>query len=224
MSGFGRQIRLIIFAILYGLLFIQEPSLGQERRPRLDIELFNYHEALTGEERGIEHIIDVKIKIMVEELKNRGSEFGYLDSLSVVRRTDDVPNNIGDLHQYWQGTQALEILSGIVDTDAGTVISNIYIGDLQGSLKSEMINIQMEIAPDEFRSFRDMHSLLTLYALAVDARARHGNTRELISTFLSEAWSIVQDLLQRPMDLKKNGDQINMIQEAIQRDMQELRD
>jgi hypothetical protein len=85
------------------------------------------------------------------------------------------------------------------------VRSEIFLGDLKGYLKQDSITLDLAIVDDEFDTTRDSHTIITLYALGMDALARGRPNNEVVF-FLSEANARLPDLTENMLgiaDLKK---------------------
>jgi hypothetical protein len=118
--------------------------------------------------------------------------------LTVVSKKERLPNP-GNLEMYWKGSKALEILSGgITEVPSGGITekrltNNVYLGDLRGSLKTATLSFMIDIKPEEYRRYRDVHSALVLYALAMDAKASSA-LKGAATQYLAEAESFVKSI------------------------------
>ena len=70
--------------------------------------------------------------------------------------------------------------------------SKIYLGNLKGHLNDATITVDLPIKDEEFDTTRDTHSVVTLYALAMDARQMNRPENE-INALLAEALSRFPD-------------------------------
>ena len=116
-----------------------------------------------------------------------------LSALKGVPEPRDYPSGDG-LVQFWNNPPVLEVLGGTLYAKATptTMESLVYLGDLQGSLKSKAITISFEVKPKDYDSFRAVHCALALYALAMDAKARHAS-KNVINDLLAEARGLLPE-------------------------------
>lgn len=163
---------------------------------RVFVELFPYASVGTANPTAVSTLLKDRFRRLAEQTSSAHPELARLDKVSVVDKTDPLPVSNEALANYWRGSPTtLQILSGSISSgNPGVLTSNIYLGDLQGSLTTRTINVQLLLTPKELRSFRDMHGALMLYALAMDAKAKQG-ARGVISQYLAEAESLLKDVI-----------------------------
>jgi hypothetical protein len=207
---------IIIFAICMMLCLTDRHAYADEA-PRVQIQMFKYSSVEKAEQHAeiFKHVLQTKIYNMVEDLQSRGRYFDYLNSLRIVPQEKNLLFSPAELSNFWKESHALEILSGLVHLkgDTVTVYSQVYLGDLNGSLRKKHIDLEMSIAPGNFRFNNDSHSLITLYALAMDAKRRNLPS-DVVASYLSKAHEIAQDLQTAlPGDLK----------DAVEKALEELK-
>lgn len=119
-----------------------------------------------------------------------------LTSLEEPRSTDlDLEQKLS----LWRQLHSLGLLTGTLTQSplpAGSpyeVRTQIFIGDLDGSVQGRSFPLVMRLRPEEFGETGDVHALAVLYALALDAR-RLGGPNQVITAYLSRAYSISQSI------------------------------
>lgn len=162
---------------------------------RVFVELFPYASFGTANPTTVNKLLKDRLRRLAEQTSSAHPELARVDKVSVVDKTDPLPVSNEALAKYWRGSSStLQILSGTISSGNPDVLtSNVYLGDLQGSLKTRTVNVQLLLTPQELRSFRDMHGALMLYALAMDAKAKQG-PRGVVSQYLAEAESLLKDV------------------------------
>lgn len=178
------------------------PHIAPDNQPRLIIPLFKYAGTEVGEAQNqfsqFKGIIVRKLTTLIDELQ----DYAYLSKLDIHlpggSPISDTLTNPEKRHVYWRDTNALELLRGTLwQGNPYFVDSEIYIGDLRGNFPRREVHTRLLIAPENVPSTNDTHSLVTYYALAMDAR-RLQCEPALVRHFLSRAYSILQDLKGRP--------------------------
>jgi hypothetical protein len=150
---------------------------------------------------------------------NNTAEAEYLARLSIRTFNDEAPLSLEDIRTCWEKAQALEIMHGIIvqRTDGYWVISRIYIGDLGGVyLDAKALKVELRISEREFGSIIDSHSLVTLFALAMDAK-RCKLPPYYVLSLLAKAKDIYADILRRTGDSKPVDPDMFKTHEAILR-------
>lgn len=193
------------FLFLSADFFIHYSALA-EKAPRLTISIFKYSGIRTerheNEFDAFKEIIVAKILKLNQEFETKGNNFGYVSHLSPCFVSDLASDEhlpfIGsqkDLYDHWYSSGALEVLLGrIRSTVSGfSVRSEVFLGDLKGNLGNPSVTLDLAIVDEQFDTTRDSHTLVTLYALAMDAQER-GRPRNEVLTFLSEAYGRLPDL------------------------------
>lgn len=198
----------------------------KEIKPRLFVSIFKYSKVHSDQEENkfkeFIEIISAKILKLAEELKIKGEKFNYLGQLKTSMVLDEktgkhkiFEGSMQELDEHWKKSWALEVLNGRLRNQDNiiSVRSNIFLGELQGDLAEPIIILDLPISDDEFDSTRDSHSLVTLYAMAMDAKKRGRPPYEIIS-ILSEANAIAEDF-------KKEKPGIEKLQSAIKKSLEE---
>jgi hypothetical protein len=135
-----------------------------------------------------------------EELSQLGVGADYLEQLQVVRAgRDTLAGNPALVRKYWSDSHALQLMSGIVDASDGQfeVRSRLFIGDLRGSLPTSSLLVGMPITASQFGNVMDSHSIVTFYALAIDAERRRCDRAVTIA--------LLNALDEKVADLKRRG-------------------
>jgi hypothetical protein len=172
------------------LMHLLSTALGE----RTSIEIFSYASFNNSDQTAaVENLLRQKLEHLVEETISAHPELNGLSKLTIVSKNTQLPDP-GNLATYWKSTHVLEILSGAITGSPPVVTSNVYLGDLRGSLAKSTLSVQIEINPKEYRSYRDMHSALTLYALAMDAKTRSPQQHGVVSQYLAEAESLLKSI------------------------------
>ena len=193
--------------------------------PRVKISIYKYkgihngaHEAAFDQ---FTEIIHDKIINLAQTLAAQGDEYKYLLDLKPVPVTDIVGTHLefsgalAELEKYHTTSKALEVFSGRLrgDNSSFSVRSRVYLGSLGEALEHNSISLDLQIDDSEYDRTTDSHSLITLYALAMDAR-RLGYPRELIYALLGEA---VLRMPEVPDDLKGVPEVKAAINQAIEK-------
>jgi hypothetical protein len=93
-----------------------------------------------------------------------------------VRKLGDPTGSFEDMVDIWRKVNSvLEIISGTLSTkkDSTKMDSDVYLGDLKDSLKSETLTIHTEMTGSNLGPLQDLHCALALYALAMDLKHRY---------------------------------------------------
>ncbi len=131
----------------------------------------------------------------------RGTAFDYVTNLRVSNEGPPLAS-FAELRTFWNQNHALQLVRGNVDSGSTpiTVHSVVFLGELAPSPQHMGLRLSMKVTPSEFGSTRDTYSLVILYALARDAQ-RMGKPGSVVSAFLAEAFSILQDLENPPAEV-----------------------
>src|SRR5215471_398857 len=96
----------------------------------------------------------------------------YLERLTVSSYVAVSRPTYEDIRSRWTSDAALEVIDPFIQGGAGDVASQIFLGEL-GSVGSflglELVAVQLHLSPAEYMTIKDSHSLVTLFALAMDA-------------------------------------------------------
>lgn len=172
--------------------------------PRAKVYLFEYGGAESAEARDRHSQFQAamldKAERWGEELSRLGVGADYLEQLQVIKAGKDTlagkPALVG---RYWRDSHALQLMSGMVDGTAGqySVRSRLYLGELRGALESSSLIVGMPIAPNQFGNVMDSHSIVTFYALALDAERRRCDRAVAIA--------LLNSLNEKVSDLERRG-------------------
>lgn len=195
------------------------PGITATVQPRLSIPLFRYAGTEDGEAKShfsrFQAVIAVKLIALAGEflqpdvaetdLSRRkvafNSRLEYLSHLALyVPEDGPIPDSLNTLAKrdiYWRRQNALALLRGeLWPGQPHFVDSRVFIGDLRGRFPASEIHVRMPIQPELVPSTNDSHSLVTYYALAMDARQLKCDPA-IVRSLLSRAWSVLQDLKRR---------------------------
>ncbi len=168
--------------------------------PRLTIELFDYSGAGASAERRDSFqqfctIIRNKINMLIESLAAGNKSFAYLADLRVARVTRELAGSPNETLAQWRDSYALALFSGLFFNrdQALYVRSQPFLGELAPKFPSSRIQLDLRIDENEFSQTVDSHSLVVLYALAMDAQ-RLGYPKDVVFALLGEAVSIARGL------------------------------
>jgi hypothetical protein len=172
----------------------------QNRAPRLTIEVFDYSGVGTSPERQESFqrfctIVRNKINMLVETLVAGNKACNYLVDLRLARVTRELTGSPSETLAVWQDSYALALFSGLFFNREQSLFvrSQPFLGELSSSLPSSRLQLDLRIDENEFSQTVDSHSLVVLYALAMDAR-RLGYSRDVVFALLAEAVSIARGL------------------------------
>lgn len=92
----------------------------------------------------------------------------------------------------------LSLWQGLIDISAQPpqAVSNIYLGPFKGPLNAPMVTLPLPIRPADMANTLDTHSMVTLYALAMNARASKCPAN-VSKTYLDMALAIYKDLIKQ---------------------------
>lgn len=176
--------------------------------PRRTIVLFDYSGAEQGEAKNqyslFKGALRDKMTVWLEELADLRSGAPFLDDIRLhPQGSASLPDTLAgprDVEEYWRRNRALELLRGGVLPGDGSfsVQSRIYLGDLRGGLGSPSVAVSLPIAGSEFANASDSHSLVTYYALAMEAK-RLGCPSGVVVGLLGRAREKAADLVRRNM-------------------------
>lgn len=175
---------------------------GQEK---YSVTLFKYH----GSEQGdlsvafnqFQGILQDKLVALAQEIKASNSNCNYLNKLHLCFINQHPPSGYNSILQYWNknGKFIIEILTGTIFLKEGEVVvgSRAYFNDAPAHNETlsdlRTVNFDLRVSPDEFGTTRDIHSLITLYALAIDAK-RMKLPNNIVAEYLSRAFALSKDL------------------------------
>lgn len=155
-------------------------------------------------------VLSTKLSALADEAKGAASASGtrpsdFPSGLGLyVPKNQPLDDTLGDSAQrklYWEKSNALELLRGRIwlgsQGTPHTVQSDIYIGDLRGAFPRPEVTVRLAVEPDEASTTNDSHSVVTYFALGMEAR-RLGCDQAITRAFLARARSILLDIRRRP--------------------------
>ena len=217
----------------------QCPGISASVQPRLSIPLFRYAGSEDGEAKNpfsrFQAVVTVKLATLIGEVQQGISAehktggagpnafaLSYLDDLGLYQPKEgpipDTLNTIPKRETYWQKQNALQLLRGeLWPGQPYFVDSHIFIGDLRGGFPAPEVNVRLLVQPEMVPTTNDGHSLVTYYALAMDAR-RLKCDPAIVRGLLSRAWSVLQDLRHRPGGLSGDLEKLEpLVRSELQR-------
>lgn len=201
---------LFVASVLFWLL-----SSEASAEPRVKIVLFKYLGALEGHAnvkfdafRGIlkQKLLNLKKEVSQASVDEQveGLDLGYLDKVYIRFRDKDTFRNLEDIDK-WMKSQptVLSLLRGSIISDDNTtytVYSHFYLGELKEHYPRDVITVRLPVKGTEFANTKDSHTLVILYALAMDAK-RVGYGKNHIALFLKAAKDKIADIKRRAGNL-----------------------
>ena len=166
---------------------------ANDRSERLRVSLFKYDPCDQYFDQFVA-VIRSKISDLSGRFVFKGGQYRYIARLYLAREEKPFNMNLEEENRYWEDTRSLQILEGMCTIQGKDVyvLSQVFLGSLHGSLKSP-IRVEFKIDPEEFGDTKDIHSVLILYSLAQEARAR-GQSKDVIISYLSEALGILAQI------------------------------
>ena len=147
-------------------------------------------------------IYEEKISLLKDELSIFSDDLSYLSELRMFpplasKALEDAFSMESDLKEYWKSSDALQLLRGSVFQKEATtyVRSQIYLGISSDSLNISSVVVRLPVIDEEFPNTSDTHSIVTYYALAMDAE-RLGKVSTVVR-LLSKALEKLRDLERR---------------------------
>lgn len=201
-----RHLFILIFSLL---LILYQGKISADSTPRTIISLYHYDGVEDDSKRNkfgqYKGIIKRRITRIAEQLGNRGKEYEYLRKLS-THETNQKAGSVDNRALIWESTNTLQLLSGVVfdHNDSITVMTEVYLGLLSKHLNHTLVEIELNVSPDEYRKTRDIYSALTLYSILMDAVDKQ--PPHVVSYFLSETNNHIKDLDQQaPLTMELNN-------------------
>jgi hypothetical protein len=118
------------------------------------------------------------------------------DRLELRIISTGAPTNLDD---YWRQSDSLVVMVGSLFQagDLASVEVRAFLGDLKDGLATPSLPLSFQVRTNEFRTTKDTYSLLTTFALAMDAERLHEPTSTVIR-YLSYAEDLALDLVKGP--------------------------
>ena len=221
---------LVILLTHVGLAAIPHSSIAQPTTagatPRVEIALFRYRGAADGQDSGqkfdvfrglVEQKIDNLRNQVLPDRESEGTDLAYIADVHLKFRGEDTFERSRDVVQWLENEgKVLNAMRGVINSDDGTnfyVFSRFYLTDPSDYLTLDVVSVDLPVKSSEFANTRDTHTLVILYALAMDAR-RTGHSPAQIAMFLSAASNVIADLDRRSGPL--TGD-LAQIKAAVER-------
>lgn len=214
--------------LLAGMFFTGCLVFPASAQPRDEIALFQYDGVIPdhstaakfGVFRGI--LKDKLLNIRREVSQDADLDFGYLDRIHIRFMNEDLFSGQDNIKK-WMKSQAtvLGIFRGTILSDDNVtyvVRSNFHLGDLKNHYPDDVIKIQLPVKSSEFGNTKDSHTLVILYALAMDAK-RLGYHKHHIAVLLKSANDTLADIMRR--DASLSGD-LALLQHAISSATQDI--
>ena len=196
--------------------------------PKSEVVIFQYAGVVEGsvssEKFGsFRGILEDKISSLKREvLQGNTQGFDYLEDVRVNFRKQDNFTTIEGVNQWMKNeASVLCLLRGTIISDDNVtymVKSNIHLGELKGKYRHDVLRITLPINSKEFGNTRDSHSVVILYALAMDAK-RLGYDKSHIARFLNAANNKLADIKRRG---GLTSDDLADLETAIRADSSEL--
>jgi hypothetical protein len=198
---------------------------------RTEIHMFRY--AGTNDQPAMGAFLDFR-DIISQKLLLLAREVTEFDTATNRLRITQVRDQAGDwtafsadlsmLEGYWRDHGPLGVLLGRIRqrSDGFAVGSSMYLGPLQGDLPQAFVDIDLPIADEQFDTTRDSHSVVTLYALAIETLRDPASAgidcrrRDVGTHLLNEAFMRAQDVTR---DLPNLG----FVQDAIAKTLERVR-
>lgn len=141
-----------------------------------------------------EKAILTNIIALPDKFSWKGKQYLYVKRLALVSQRKSLESQ-SDAEQYWRHEHVLQLIHGMClrSDDGGVrIFSQVFLGDLHGPL-SPTVRLKFKFDPEEFSDTKDIHSVLILYSLAQEAKAR-GLGKEVSISYLSEANEIAAQI------------------------------
>jgi len=209
-----------IFSIILLLCLLSSDAFAEHK---LTIALFKYEGAVQGQEadvkfggfRGIlkNKLLNLKKEVLQKwsEQQEDGGGLEYLDGIHIEFRDSDSFSKEEDIHKWMNNeSDVLTLLRGSIISDDNVtyvVYSNFYLGNLKTYLPNDVITVSLQVKSTEFGNTRDTHTLVFLYALAMDAK-RLGYGRDVVALFLKAANNRIADVKRREGHLSGDLEQL----------------
>jgi hypothetical protein len=202
----ARLARNVACLVLAGA-FLATSALAQNSQPLLQIYMWRYSGSdqtpqLKALMETFRSIIQDKVDTLRSAVMSDPGGVAYLGELKINFAHQD--EALSDAQAAWVADNALMILSGIVNPPAAggpqdAVTTSVYIGDLGrpplSPLDRAKFTVPLVVSAGEMGRIQDTHSLLTLYALTLDA-VRTEQPNATIARLLAEAKNIAVNLRQ----------------------------
>ncbi len=184
-----------------------------------EIAFYRYRNDPSGDTRGF---LCSRIQNELLDIASRYSSLKTLERYAMRKIDDPYPPEVNGIHRVWQESNYLALFSGDVITSPGSptfIVSDIYLGSYRTDHADRPIKCELPYVRDEAINLHDSHILVTLYALAMDAKTTK-LPREAVLALLAEAQTISNDLRRRQA---MQGD-VAMIASAVDKEFASLKE
>jgi hypothetical protein len=178
---------------------------------RLELRVFKYDGVTAATEASFSLFVGIlseKLANLPYEAGGSGPGMDYLRKLTLkptdASKIEPPPSSrIDDLRTIWEFQNShLLLLRGILYPDPAVpngyqVTSSIYWGDLRPPDLRETVQAKLPITPEGFADARDSHSMVTLFALAMDAKRRECHSSVVLH--------LLEKALEKAHDLERGG-------------------
>jgi hypothetical protein len=208
-------------------IIIPSPVNAEEENQLINVPMYRYA-GITTQGSDVFAVFQEIFADKLRVLRGRFEGFAegnYLERLSVSTVTTMNPPSVDEIKRRWISDSALEVMHGLIitRTDGYWVISRIYIGQLStGYLNSEDLKVELRLSEDEYASIIDSHSLVTIFALAMDAKRLRLSSYYVLD-LLAAGDDVYADLLRRVRPGIPIQPDLVKIHDAIRQAIQDLR-
>lgn len=190
--GFNGK-RVVAAGMALGTLFSVVEGTSAQDKPRTTINVVKYG----GEDKEYNQFLTILKQRAMKLVETYGQKEGY-DYLRdlYIERTGS-PN---DFEAFWRDNNSLQVLNSSTKrvNNRLAVSSDIYLFALRGKLPQNSIVLEQMLSTDDFKLTRDTYTMITLYALAMDAK-RMNRPSNVIASYLRDAEEIAQDIPKKAM-------------------------
>lgn len=200
--------RIVICLLILVLQFFSLPITvnAASKNPKKEVAIFKYEGVIEGDTSSVKFsafrgILEDKITNLKREvLHGDVNEYSYLDQIHITFRDKDNFSTPESINKWLKNQiSVLCLLRGTIISDDNVtylVKSNFHLGELKGYFPYDVVQITLPVSSSEFGNTQDSHSLVILYALAMDAR-RQGYDKSHIARFLTVANNKLADIKRR---------------------------
>jgi pimeloyl-ACP methyl ester carboxylesterase len=186
-----------------------------DRQPRVRISIFKHG----GNQEAFDQVLGL-IKDRIMSIRDRLAdakdvERQYLSHLTDCLIEGDLATDEQVRQRFWDNSHSLQLIDGVVFSQASgaRARSRVYLGSLGGDITQLPLDIR--VSPDAFNTIKDLYSLATIYALAMDAK-RLQKPVALRLQYLDAAITLSKDLSANMAEAKQ-------LQEALKREAMSLK-
>lgn len=183
---------------------------AQDEPPRLTVWFFRVQAPNPAAKIGFDEWQSLFSNNFATFAKRAASGATYLEGLNFDGADTLTPPNLDIMRRRWREVGALQVIGPVSVQDHGATLisSTIFLGDLQGTLPSDFLDVRQRVITSDYKVTRDSIALVTLYALAMDAE-RLKRQAAITCGLLSEARTIAADLNLKKLKLEPLGTAIN---------------